>query len=120
MVKSGKVYENEEHRWSDSTKRGCPTCGGIDPKSCLAFEPRVRRSVSLRLAERVAREFGLRGPVTLRRTYAGRWQRSSGAWVWRVVGHEIGSAAPMRECLMFPRWDLWSSDGGTEIIPVAA
>jgi len=85
----------------------------------VPVDPLVRRSVSQRLAARVAAEFDLPGPITLRRTYAGHWQRASGAWVWRVVEHEIGSAAPMRECLCAVRWDLWSSDGGTEIFPSA-
>ena len=30
------------HRYSASKKRGCPTCDGIDPKSCMRCHGRTR------------------------------------------------------------------------------
>lgn len=39
---------------------------------------------------------------TFRRTYAGHWQLSSGAWKWVIEssGLTIGSDATVRECLL--------------------
>lgn len=31
-----------EDIWSKSTKRGCPTCDGVDPRSCMRCHARTR------------------------------------------------------------------------------
>lgn len=59
----------------------------------------------------------------LARTYAGYWQRSSGAWSWYLVdgrtGRElfIGSQHAARDLLAAPVWALYDGPGGLQIDP---
>ena len=60
--------------------------------------------LAIRLAKKIEDELGIKcDPSTFRRTYAGYWQKASGAWVWaiRVSGtsFEIGSGDTATMCV---------------------
>jgi hypothetical protein len=82
------------------------------------------------LSERIARRLEQEGvldvglyPITdlyIDRTYAGREQRSQGAWSWELAsiagpGPMIGSYYPAREVAAWPEWDLSWTPGGIAI-----
>lgn len=59
----------------------------------------------LRLVKKIKKDTGIEcDPYTFRRTYAGYWQKSSGAFVWIICANDvtslfIGSADTMTECI---------------------
>lgn len=59
----------------------------------------------LRLVRKIKQDIGIEcDPYTFRRTYAGYWQKSSGAFVWIICANDvtslfIGSADTMTECI---------------------
>lgn len=59
----------------------------------------------LRLVKKIKEDIGIEcDPYTFRRTYAGCWQKSSGAFVWIICANDvtslfIGSADTMTECI---------------------
>lgn len=60
--------------------------------------------LAIRLAKKIEAELCIKcDPSTFRRTYAGFWQKASGAWVWaiRVSGtpFEIGSGDTATMCV---------------------
>lgn len=72
-----------------------------------------------KLAKKIERELGLTcDPATFRRTYAGYWQKSNGAWLWtmRVMNgaYEIGSSNPASECIK-KKYRLVMLESGDEI-----
>lgn len=60
-----------------------------------------------RLVERLRVEgFHIPDDYRFRRTYAGHWQRSAGAWLWELSwfgGPSLGSANTVKECLKAKR-----------------
>ena len=69
-----------------------------------ANEHKRHSSIAERLAAKIERELGLKcDPATFRRTYAGRWQKASGTWVWSIsvveTHNDIGSCDPASECV---------------------
>lgn len=63
-----------------------------------------RSTLGEQLAKKIEKDTGLVcDPETFRRTYAGYWQKSNGAYVWamRIMGSpfEIGSGDPATECV---------------------
>lgn len=65
----------------------------------------MAKSLAERLAAKIERELGVVcDPKSFRRTYVGRWQKASGAWVWtmQTVGEkksDIGSGTAASECV---------------------
>lgn len=71
----------------------------------------------LRLCEKIEKELGIVcDPTTFRRTYAGYWQRSVGAWSWSMRSvrsyREVGSQERASECVK-RKYRLEISDDGT-------
>ena len=71
-------------------------------------EPKVSRPHSSKLAERLAKKIKEQldiecDPTTFRRTYAGYWQKSNGAFVWTMyrkdMPFDIGSCDPASICV---------------------
>ena len=63
--------------------------------------------LSEKLARKIEKEIGIRcNPDTFVRTYAGKWQRLAGAFVWEMVceGGRIDSISPASDCV---RSDVW-------------
>lgn len=56
-----------------------------------------------RLCKKIKDEVGCDcDPASFRRTYAGYWQRSNGAWSWFMLtkgGWDIGSSEPATKCV---------------------
>lgn len=56
-----------------------------------------------RLCKKIKDELGYEcEPSTFKRTYAGYWQRSEGAWSWFIRTKnkiELGCAEPVKECV---------------------
>ncbi len=57
-------------------------------------EPKLSREhhsvLAEKLAKKIEKDIGLVcDPTTFRRTYAGYWQRSNGAWLWTMQVIEI-------------------------------
>lgn len=72
--------------------------------------------LAIRLAKKIEAELGIKcDPSTFRRTYAGYWQKASGAWVWaiRVSGtpFEIGSGDTATMCVN-KKYKLCLTTGG--------
>lgn len=75
-----------------------------------------KTKLSKKLADRIKKEIGLEVEPIIRRTYAGRWQRSSGAMSWfmqiilggRVTGCCVGSAYPAT-VIAKSGWDVLGS-----------
>lgn len=65
----------------------------------------MAKSLAERLATKIERELGVVcDPKSFRRTYAGRWQKASGAWVWTMQTakepySDIGSGTAASECV---------------------
>ncbi len=59
--------------------------------------------ISDRLIERLKAEELIHDPASFERLYPGHWQRSSGAWSWRIVYGEarleVGSQYTASECV---------------------
>ena len=59
----------------------------------------------LRLVRKIKQDIGIEcDPYTFRRTYAGYWQKSNGAFVWIICANDvtslfIGSADTLTECI---------------------
>ncbi len=73
-----------------------------------------------RLAKKIERDTGLVcDPSTFTRSYAGYWQKSSGAWLWSMqvkdIPHEIGSCDPASECVK-SKYHLELLNSGDEIV----
>lgn len=74
-----------------------------------------------RLAKKIEKDTGIAcDPETFRRTYAGYWQRSLGAFVWtmQIKGdfEELGSTYPASECVK-SKYKLTLSCDKLEIYP---
>ena len=70
-----------------------------------------------RLAKRIKNDLGIElDPKTFRRTYAGYWQRTSGAWAWTMCSTnpknpiEVGSSDPATVCVRKDHTLLISED----------
>ena len=95
----------------------------------LKKQPWVKRlnkrpTLSEKLAKKIERDIGIIcDPETFRRTYAGYWQKSLGAFVWamRIKGSpkELGSGYPASECVK-SKYKLTLSCDGLEIYPELA
>ncbi len=63
--------------------------------------PRKATSVERLVAKLRAAGYSIPDDWKFQRFYPGHWQRSAGAWVWRLYwgGSEIGSPESVRNCL---------------------
>lgn len=60
-----------------------------------------------KLKDRIKREFDINVEPIIRRTRAGRWQRSAGTWSWFMQcdsGNTISSSSPASEVMKWNKW----------------
>jgi len=75
---------------------------------------RIPTSFSKRVAKRIKKEFNIEVKPVIYRTYAGRWQRSRGAWSWWMELKDspimVGSAFPARDILKAKKLSISDTD----------
>ena len=73
-------------------------------------------TIAERLATKIEHELSIKcDPSTFKRTYAGRWQKANGAWVWRIcisgTHTDIGSCDTASDCIKTTRRLTITNDG---------